>query len=187
MTNKFVAIISMVFLLMTSSSVAVFAQEESVHDFEFKTIDGEPMPMSQFAGKVVLLVNTASKCGYTPQYEGLQTLWTAYKDKGLVVVGVPSNDFLNQEPGTASEIKEFCEINYGVNFPLAEKNKVTGKDAHPLYIWLKEKLGRESRPKWNFHKYLIDTKGNPVAFFPTKIEPMSPEVLAKIDAELLKG
>lgn len=187
MANKFLAICVMAFSLVTATNVAAFAQEKSTYDFEFKSIDGDPMPMSQFEGKVVLLVNTASKCGYTPQYEGLQSLWTAYKDKGLVVIGVPSNDFLHQEPGTAKEIKEFCEINYGVNFPLAEKNKVIGKQAHPLYVWLKEKLGRESRPKWNFHKYLIDAKGNPVAFFPTKTEPMAPEIIAKIDAELLKG
>ncbi len=183
MTNKF----ALVFVLLFTVALSANSQEASVHDFSFKTIDGDAMPMSQFAGKVVLLVNTASKCGYTPQYEGLQTLWSTYKDKGLVVVGVPSNDFRQQEPGTAAEIKEFCEINYGVNFPLAEKNKVIGDDAHPLYVWLKEKLGRESRPKWNFHKYLIDSKGNPVAFFPTKTEPMSQEVLAKIDAELSKG
>lgn len=183
MTNK----IALVFVLLFAVASSAISQEKSVHDFAFKTIDGDAMPMSQYAGKVVLLVNTASKCGYTPQYEGLQTLWTTYKDKGLVVIGVPSNDFRQQEPGTAAEIKEFCEINYGVDFPLAEKSKVIGDDAHPLYVWLKEKLGRESRPKWNFHKYLIDSKGNPVAFFPTKVKPTSQEVLAKIEAELLKG
>lgn len=187
MTHKFIVVITLLFSLSQGAWNVAFAQDKSVYDFEFKTIDGDAMPMSQFAGKVVLLVNTASKCGYTPQYEGLQTLWTAYKNKGLVVVGVPSNDFRQQEPGTSAEIKEFCEINYGVDFPLAEKNKVIGKSAHPLYVWLKKKLGSESRPKWNFHKYLIDSKGKPVAFFPTKVKPMAPEVLAKIDAELLKG
>lgn len=186
MPHKFIVVIALLFSLSQGAWNVAFAQDKSVYDFEFKTIDGDAMPMSQYAGKVVLLVNTASKCGYTPQYEGLQTLWTTYKDQGLVVVGVPSNDFRQQEPGTAAEIKEFCEINYGVNFPLAEKNKVIGKSAHPLYVWLKEKLGRESRPKWNFHKYLIDSKGNPVAFFPTKVKPMSQDVVAKIEAELLK-
>ena len=183
MTKTLIAAIA---LLFTLNSPAL-AEEKTVHDFNFNTIDGDPMPMSQYAGKVVLLVNTASKCGYTPQYEGLQTLWSTYKDKGLVVVGVPSNDFKQQEPGSAAEIKEFCEINYGVNFPLAEKSKVIGDEAHPLYQWLKAQLGDESRPKWNFHKYLIDAKGNPVAFFPTKTKPLAPEVLAKIDAVLLKG
>lgn len=183
MTNKL--IIAIVFLISFSAVSA--AQDKTMHDFSFTSIEGAPMPMSQFTGKTVLLVNTASKCGYTPQFEGLQTLWTKYQDKGLVVVGVPSGNFREQELETGKEIKDFCEIRYGVNFPLAEKNNVIGDDAHPLYVWLKEKLGRESRPKWNFHKYLIDSKGNPVAFFPTKTEPMAPEVLAKIDAELLKG
>ena len=183
MTNK----LALVFVLVFTVASAAISQEETMHDFSFTSIEGEPMPMSQFAGKVVLLVNTASKCGYTPQFEGLQTLWTEYQDKGLVVVGVPSGNFREQELETGKEIKDFCEIRYGVNFPLAEKSNVIGDDAHPLYVWLKKKLGSESRPKWNFHKYLIDSKGNPVAFFPTKVEPMSQEVLAKIKSELSKG
>lgn len=180
MTKQFIAI----FALLISFNAPTFAEDKSLHDFSFTSIDGEPMPMKQFEGKVVLLVNTASKCGYTPQFAGLQELWTKYQDKGLVVVGVPSGNFKEQELATGEEIKEFCSINYGVNFPLAEKNNVIGDDAHPLYKWLKAQLGSESRPKWNFHKYLIDSKGNPVTFFPTKVKPMSAEVLEKIDSVL---
>ena len=174
------------FTLLLSLSVFANAGDKTAHDFNLKTIDGEAMPLSQYAGKVVLLVNTASKCGHTPQFEGLQALWSKYQDKGLVVLGVPSGNFKNQELATGEEIKDFCEINYGVDFPLAEKNDVIGENADPLYVWLKTKLGDESRPKWNFHKYLIDTKGNPVTFFPTKVKPQSAEVVARIEAELAK-
>ncbi len=182
MPNKLLAVFAVFFFVASTA----MAEEKSVHDFSFKTIEGDAMPMSQYAGKVILLVNTASKCGYTPQFEGLQTLWTQYKDKGLVIVGVPSGNFKEQELDTGKEIKEFCEINYGVNFPLAEKNNVIGDKAHPLYVWLKSKLGNESRPKWNFHKYLIDSKGNPVTYFPTKVKPMSAEVIENIEFELAK-
>ena len=114
------------------------AASNSLHDFTLQSIDGKPMPLAQFKGKVVLLVNTASKCGYTGQYEGLEQLWLANKDKGLVIVGVPSNDFGGQEPGTASEIATFCLRNFGVTFPLTDKLVVKGDAAHPLYKWAGE-------------------------------------------------
>lgn len=132
----------------------------SAHDFEFTSIDGKPMKLSQFAGKPILVVNTASKCGLTPQYAGLQTLSDTYANRGLVVLGVPSNDFGRQEPGTEAQIKDFCATNYKVTFPMTAKNVVVGGDAHPLYKWAVEQAGDDAAaPKWNFHKLLIGGNG----------------------------
>lgn len=151
---------------------------------DFTTITGEPMPLSQFAGKAVLVVNTASRCGYTPQYEGLQALWSDYRDKGLVIVGVPSNDFGGQEPGTEAEVKTFCEINYGVDFPLTSKTAVVGTGRHPFYAMAEDALGEAARPRWNFHKILLDTTGTPVAAFPSSVKPQDAELVSAIDAAL---
>ena len=115
--------------------MAADAPKTTAHDFAFTAIDGAPLPLKSFAGKAVLIVNTASQCGFTPQYAALQDLWTRYRDKGFVLLGVPSNDFGGQEPGTAAEIKEFCEVNFSVDFPLTEKVAVTGEGAHPFYAW----------------------------------------------------
>lgn len=155
----------------------------NAHDYQFTTIDGKPMPMAQYKGKTVLVVNTASQCGFTPQYKGLESLSQSYKDKGLVVVGVPSNDFGGQEPASNAEIKKFCEANYDVNFPLAEKVEVTGSGAHPFYKWVASEKGE---PKWNFHKYLIGPDGKLVASFPSRVAPESAEMHAAIDANLPK-
>ena len=122
---------------------------------------------------MLLVVNTASKCGFTPQYKGLEALYKKYKDRGLVIIGVPSNDFGQQEPGTPQEIKHFCELNYGVTFPMTSKQVVSGKDAHPFYQWAHEVLGFNSAPKWNFHKYLIDISGKPVDYFASTTTPDS--------------
>ena len=167
-------------------SIGATAMADSAYDYAFKTIDGKPMPMSAYKGKAVLVVNTASFCGYTPQYTGLQSLWEDYKDKGLVVVGIPANDFGKQEPGTAAEIKDFCESKYDVSFPLADKEVVKGDEAHHFYKWAAAKMGPENTPKWNFHKYLIDAKGNLVAAFPSKVEPKSAELVAAVDKALAK-
>src|SRR5580693_4419029 len=131
----------------------------SAHDFEFTSIDGKPLKMSAFAGHPVLVVNTASQCGLTPQYRDLEALWQKYRDKGLVVLGVPSNDFGAQEPGSAAEIKTFCETNFAVDFPLADKVKVLGAGAHPFYRWVATELGEGGAPRWNFHKYLVGPDG----------------------------
>ena len=125
------------------------AAAKTALDFTFTGIDGKPLPLEQFRGKVVLVVNTASECGYTPQYEDLEALWQANRDKGLVIVGVPSNEFGGQEPGSAEEIATFCKINYGVTFPLADKTVVKGEGAHPFYQWAAGQAGAEGAPKWN--------------------------------------
>jgi len=159
---------------------------ETAHDFSFDSIDGDPLPMSQYKGKAVLVVNTASFCGYTPQYEGLQNLWQEYKDQGLVVLGVPSNDFGSQEPGTAEEIKEFCQVNFDVDFPLTAKEVVKGGDAHPFYKWAVEEQGASNAPRWNFHKYLVAPDGALVTAFPSRVKPMSEELVSEVKANLPK-
>lgn len=142
------------------------------------------MPLSAFKGKAILIVNTASQCGFTPQYEGLQALWNRFRDRGLIVLGVPSNDFGGQEPGTEAEIKEFCEVNFSVDFPLTTKQLVTGPDAHPFYRWTGEVLGDEAKPRWNFHKYLVDPDGRLVGSFSTRTPPMSKPLLDAVVSAL---
>ena len=162
----------------------MIASEKSFHDFTLQGIDGKPMALSQFKGKVVLLVNTASECSYTPQYEALEELWLANKDKGLVVVGVPANDFGAQEPGSAGEIASFCKLNYGVTFPLTDKLVVKGDAAHPLYQWAVEKAGAAGRPRWNFHKYLFDRDGRFIDWFSSRTLPKGPKLAAAVKKAL---
>ncbi|PHS76678.1 MAG: glutathione peroxidase [Rhodospirillaceae bacterium] len=166
------------------ASQAGAANAQTAHDFTFKTIDGKPLPLSQYKGKAVLLVNTASLCGFTPQYEGLQALQDQYKDQGLVVLGVPSNDFGKQEPGSSAEIKDFCDINYSITFPLTEKEVVSGDSAHPFYKWAKSELGILAAPKWNFHKYLITPEGKLADWFSTMTKPGSAKVVKAVEAVL---
>lgn len=156
----------------------------TAHDFAFTSIEGKELPLSDFAGKTVLLVNTASACGLTPQYEGLQKLWDEKARDGLVVLGVPSNDFGAQEPGSESEVQEFCQVRYGVTFPLASKNAVIGAAAHPLYKWIASQTGEAGAPKWNFHKYLIGKDGALIGTFGSLTAPDAPELAQAIDASL---
>ncbi len=158
----------------------------SAYDYSFESLEGQPLPLSDYKGKVILVVNTASKCGFTPQYEGLQALYTKYKEQGLVVIGVPSNDFGEQEPGSATEIKSFCKLHYGVDFPMASKQVVTGDKAHPFYVWIRGQLGFGSAPKWNFHKYLIGRDGKPVDFYLSTTTPDSDKLQRAIETELAK-
>ena len=165
-------------------SASASAMAENAYDFTLTGIDGKPMPLSQFKGHPMLIVNTASECGYTPQYEELEALWQAYKGQGLVVIGVPSNDFGGQEPGKASEIATFCKLNYGVSFPLADKTVVKGNGAHPFYTWAGEQAGMMGRPKWNFHKYLIGADGRFLDWFSTPTKPMGPKIKAAVEKAL---
>ena len=142
---------------------------------------GKPMPLCQYAGKVILVVNTASYCGFTSQYDGLEKLYARLRDKGLVVLGFPSNDFGAQEPGTSEQIATFCKKNYGVEFPMFEKVATKGDKQSPVYKFLTAKHGE---PKWNFHKYLVDKKGQVKAAFPSRVAPDSAELKAAIDAAL---
>jgi len=152
----------------------------SAFQFTMKTIDGKPMPFAQYKGKVLLVVNTASFCGYTPQYEGLQQLQDSYKAKGFTVIGVPSGDFGGQEYEKAGEIKDFCESKFGIKFPLTEKSVVSGTAAAPFYRWAAATLGAGQTPQWNFHKYLVGRDGKLIAAFPSKSTPMSAEVTGAV-------
>ncbi len=155
---------------------------QSIYDFKVKALSGGELDFNSYKGKKILIVNTASRCGYTHQYKGLQSLQEMFKDK-LVIVGFPSNDFLLQEPGSNEEIAHFCEVNYGVSFPMAAKIKVKGKKMHPLYIWLTNKNYNnltDSKVKWNFQKYLINEQGNLINIFEPGTEPLSDEILQAI-------
>ncbi len=153
-----------------------------VYDFTFTSIDGAPMPLAQWKGKVLLVVNTASFCGFTKQYGGLQDLWSKYESKGLVVIGVPSNDFGEQEPNGSAEIKKFCQGAFGVTFPLTEKQVVIGPKAHAFYHWATSASG--GAPAWNFHKYLIGRDGRMIQSFSSKVTPTSPELTEWIEKAL---
>ncbi|MEP7209524.1 MAG: glutathione peroxidase [Alphaproteobacteria bacterium] len=156
----------------------------NAYDFEFTGIDGEPMPLSKFKGHPVLVVNVASKCGLTPQYTGLEQLYSDYKDKGLVVLGVPCNQFMGQEPGTEEEIATFCSLTYGVDFPMTSKVDVKGGHVHPFYAWMKEQLGQPAEPTWNFHKLLIGKDGAALKAFDPGTEPLADEVKAAVEGAL---
>jgi glutathione peroxidase len=151
----------------------------SVLDHKFASLQDEPVSLCQFRGKVLLVVNTASECGYTPQYEGLEGLYRRYRDKGFVVLGFPANDFGAQEPGSNKQIAQFCQVNYGVTFPMFAKTSVVGAKANPLYRELAARTGKP--PRWNFHKYLLDRLGQPVAAFESAVEPADPRVTSQIE------
>ena len=153
-------------------------------DFEFRGIGGEPIAMKDFAGRPVLLVNVASACGFTPQYAGLQKLHEEYGPRGLVVLGVPCNDFGAQEPGSEQEIRTFCETRFGASFPMTAKEHVIGGSAHPLYRWIGSELGEDQLPRWNFHKYLIGKRGELLGAFPSKVAPQSPELVRAVEEAL---
>lgn len=157
------------------------ATAASIYPLTMKRLDGTEASLSAWSGKVLLVVNTASKCGYTPQYEGLQALHAKYSPRGFDVLGFPSNDFGGQEPGTSQEISKFCISMYDVNFPMFEKVKVVGQDRSALYALLSDARGE---PKWNFHKYLIDKHGRPVQAWPSAVKPDSPEIASAIEAQL---
>lgn len=156
----------------------------SAHQYAFDRIDGGPLPLTTFKDKVVLVVNTASKCGLTPQYDGLEKLYSDYKDKGLVVLGVPCNQFMGQEPGTESEIQTFCSTTFGIDFPMTAKVDVKGDEAHPFYKWAADELGEPAVPVWNFHKILIGKNGEAIRAFGPRTEPLDAEVTAAIEAAL---
>lgn len=167
------------------SSDGASNQSGSAYDYSFKQLGSDkPMPLAEYKGKVLLIVNTASKCGFTKQYDALEKLHEAYKDEGLVVLGVPSNDFGGQEPGSEEEISRFCKLNYGVTFPMAGKESVSGDSAHPFYLWAKNTLGFGTAPKWNFHKYLVDRNGRLVDYFNSTTSPDSDRLKQAVSAAL---
>lgn len=158
-----------------------------LYDIEVDTIGGQPISLDTYKGKVILIVNTASKCGFTGQYEGLQALYDKYQTQGLVVLGFPANDFLYQEPGTNEEIQSFCKLNYGVTFPVFAKISVKGKNQHPLYQYL---TSQETNPEfggkisWNFNKFLVGREGKILARFGSRTKPEDPELIARLETAL---
>jgi glutathione peroxidase len=160
------------------------AEARSAHDFTFTSIEGEPLTLAEFAGRPVLVVNTASLCGFTYQYAGLQDLYERYRDEGFVLLGVPSNDFGNQEPGSEAEIKDFCEVNFDIDFPLTEKQVVKGDAAHPFFRHVRAELGESAGPRWNFHKYLVGPDGELLGAWPSRVEPTSDEISGAVEAAL---
>ncbi len=177
--------------VQTPSTPAVSAEVvskmlvKSLYDFEVNTIDGKSISMNQYKGNAILIVNVASKCGYTPQYEGLQKLYAHYKDKGLIVLGFPANNFRSQEPGTDDEIQEFCKATYGVTFPLFSKVSVKGTDMHPIYQWLLSNSDPAQNIEWNFNKFVITRSGKIQNRFSQKVKPDSPEMVAAIESAIV--
>ena len=150
------------------------------YDFQLNSISGEVIDLKEYKNKVILVVNTASYCGFTKQYDGLQKLWEKYKSKGLIVLGTPSDSF-NQEKKTNKDVKEFCEVNFNINFPLTEIIEVKGEKAHPIYKWAKKNYGNSAIPKWNFHKILINKEGKVQNTYSSLTKPMSNKIISEID------
>ena len=154
---------------------------KTLFNFKINSINGEEINLSKFKGQTFLLVNVASNCGFTKQYSGLQKLYENYKEKGLVVVGIPSNQFGGQEPGENSEIKDFCETNFNITFPMTSKYDVKGDNAHPIYLWAKDTYGKSTVPKWNFHKILINKNGIVEDTYASFTSPMSKKIIKKLE------
>ena len=177
----------LILALMLCAAATLQARAASIYDFTMNSIDGQPVSLESYKGKVVLLVNVASKCGFTPQYAALEAVYEKYKDRGLVIVGIPANNFAQQEPGTNAEIKTFCTRKYNVSFPMMSKVSVKGDDQTPLYKFLTDNSTDPQFAgdiKWNFTKFLFDRDGKPVARFEPPVTPDSPQVAAAIEAAL---
>ena len=175
---KFLLIIIMI-SLFNNSSLANY--EKLAYEFNFNDLDGTELNLSEFKNKVIVVVNVASQCGFTRQYEDMQNIWEDYQKEGLIIIGIPSNDFGGQEPGSNKEIKNFCEAKFGITFPITEKVKVKGSEAHPFYIWAKENYGKSAVPKWNFHKIIIDKDGKIAETFSSITNPSSKKFIEVLD------
>ena len=180
MMKKTIFIFIFMFTFFSTSSAQY---NQLATNFQFDGIDGNLIDISKYKNKVLVVVNVASRCGFTNQYEDLQKLWTNYKDKGLIVIGVPTDNF-RQEPGSNKEIKDFCETTFGIDFPITEKTNVIGKDSHPFYIWAKENYGMSAIPKWNFHKIIVGKDGKVTDTFASITKPSSGKFIKLIEDEL---
>jgi len=186
--NAFVLIVVFIFQMtvLAQTKEKQMETQPPLYSFTMKTIDGKDKQLSDYKGKVLMIVNVASKCGHTPQYKGLEALYEKYKDSGFMILGFPANNFFSQEPGTNEEIKIFCSVNYGVTFDMFSKISVKGDDQHPLYHYLTEKSQVPGVVKWNFQKYLVDRKGNVVTKFSPSTKPTEKEVIDEIEKLLNK-
>lgn len=176
-------------ILAASAAFAGAAEEKTMHsvyDFKMRTIDGDMKPLSDYKGKALLIVNTASKCGFTPQYQGLEALYEKYHSRGFEILGFPANNFLGQEPGSDAQIKEFCSLKFHVTFPLFSKISVKGKDMDPLYVYLTKESGFNGDISWNFNKFLVNPEGQVVARFGSRTTPEDKELVSKLEEILPK-
>ncbi len=173
-------------LFLLQLGLAHAAETPTFFDLSAQNIKGKPVQLSDYKGKLVMVVNVASKCGFTPQYKGLESIYSKYKDQGLVILGFPSNDFGQQEPGTADDIQNFCKLNYGVTFPLFAKNPVSGNEKQPVYKFLTEKApqGQQGDVKWNFEKFLVSPTGQVIKRWNSRVEPESEEITKTIAQNL---
>ena len=185
MIKKYCLVVYTILIMFTFFGKVEAKYDKLFFDFSIKGLNNETLNLSEFKGKTILLVNVASKCGFTKQYTGLQTIYDNYKNKDFLVIGVPSNQFGGQEPGTNDEIKDFCETNFNITFPITDKVDVKGKNAHIIYKWAKENFGNSTVPKWNFHKILINKDGKIVDTFASFTRPDSSKIISKLD-ELLE-
>ena len=179
--SKQKAIIYIIIIMFSFFNKTMSNNTETFFDLNVNSINGDALNLSKLKGKTILLVNVASNCGFTKQYEDLQNLYDSYKSKGLIVIGMPSNQFGGQEPGSETEIKKFCETNFNITFQMTSKYDVKGDNAHPIYIWAKETFGKSTVPKWNFHKILINKEGKVEDTFASFTNPMSKKIINKLE------
>ncbi len=180
MLKKFKLLLLFIMISFLGNSVSA-NYEKLAYDFIFKDLDGSALSLSEYKDKVIVVINVASQCGFTNQYEDMQKVWEKYQDKGIVMLGVPSNDFGKQEPGSNKDIKNFCEAKFGISFPMTEKVPVKGPKAHPFYIWARENYGKSAIPKWNFHKIIIDRNGKIVETFSSIVNPSSKKFIKALE------
>jgi glutathione peroxidase len=173
--------IYVIIIMFAFLNKSISGNNKTLFDFKINSINGNELSFSSFEGKTIILVNVASNCGFTKQYSELQSLYDNYKDRGLVIIGIPSNQFGGQEPNSESEIKNFCETNFNINFPMTSKYDVKGENAHPIYVWAKETYGKSTVPKWNFHKILIGKDGKVVDTFASFTKPMSRKIIKRLE------
>jgi len=179
--SKQKAIIYIIIIMFSFFNKTMSNNTETFFDLNVNSINGDVLNLSKLKGKTILLVNVASNCGFTKQYDDLQNLHESYKNKGLIVIGMPSNQFGGQEPGSETEIKKFCETNFNITFQMTSKYDVKGDNAHPIYIWAKETFGKSTVPKWNFHKILINKEGKVEDTFASFTNPMSKKIINKLE------
>ena len=182
MLDKIKIFILIIMISFIGSKNNVHADDDKLaYDFAFKDLDGGPLKLADFKNKIIVVVNVASQCGFTNQYEDMQKIWESYQVRNIIILGVPSNDFGQQEPGTNKEIKNFCEAKFGITFPMTEKASVIGTNAHPFYLWAKKNYGNSAIPKWNFHKIIIDKDGKVAETFSSVTNPSSKKFIRTLE------
>ena len=180
--KKIINFLIIILIVTFNFNIKIYSMEnKKLYDIEIESITGETISLNKYKGKTILLVNVASNCGFTKQYDDLQKLWEKYREKDLIVIGMPSNQFGGQEPGSNTEIKDFCETNFNINFPMTSKQDVKGENAHEIYKWAKKNYGKSAIPKWNFYKILINKEGKIHDTFNSFTNPMSKKIISEIE------